>query len=64
MEAAFNSSGYSIATDNEHVMYIQPQHLQAVLTSQTGSLAQGAAAMAARMALKNGGPTQLTNSHG
>ncbi|KAL4855450.1 hypothetical protein ACK3TF_003986 [Chlorella vulgaris] len=40
VEAAFKSSGYSIATDNEHVMYIQPQHLQAVLASQTGSLAQ------------------------
>ncbi|KAL4857493.1 Glycosyltransferase family protein 64 protein C5 [Chlorella vulgaris] len=28
VDAAFNTTGYQIASDNEHVMYIQPQHME------------------------------------
>jgi hypothetical protein len=50
VDAAFNTTGYQIASDNEHVMYIQPQHMEAVAAVLTKHAAEAAAA--ARAAAK------------
>lgn len=52
VEAAFNTTGYSLVSDNEHVMYLSPATRDALPTPTSAKAAAAAAKKAATAAGK------------